>query len=187
MNEIITEKKYPVSWLWVLQSISRYFSGLIVLVLLLVFSPFIQNMVFNLIGDLEEIYPYLIIAALISVGYLMKPILRRKRFHYSFKDNDVKVEQGIISKQEKEILYSTIVNVEIKQDLLDKIYHLYSLIIEFNDGEKSEETVLEIAYKMSNKIQRIGVYNNLLIIPGLSEQNAETLKYEITKRIRGNI
>ena len=106
---------------------------------------------------------------LIFIGFLLiqciagiiVPILQRAPFHYATEENFLTVKQGILSKQQRHIPYGVIQNLFVEQDLFDRFFGLASLTIE----NASQSNVN---------------------IPGLTEEDAETLKEIILQKMKDN-
>lgn len=77
-------------------------------------------------------------------------ILRRSNFHYLLDEKYITINQGIIKKSHIQISYNEVQNVIVEEDFFDKIFGISQLMIESS----------------GNKVN----------IPGLSKQNAETIK-----------
>ena len=76
MNEIITEKNYPVQGLWVFKSILGSLLGLIILVSYFWLSRFSES------KD-SEISFYIPLIIIFAIFHFVVTILRRATFHYS--------------------------------------------------------------------------------------------------------
>ena len=165
---IITEQNYPIEVKWISKSIL----GLLLVVL--TFSLFI---LFG-IND-GEMKLYMIIYIGLVPLTLIYAALRRITFHYSIDDKFLLFKQGILSKQQRHIPYGVIQNIYVKQDLLDRLFGLSSLVLE-NASEGGKNKVER------QQTETIGFSGNKVSIPGLAKQNAEILKNIILKKIKEN-
>lgn len=188
MNEIITEKNYPVQGLWVLKSIIRSLPGVIILILLLTFSVGTKT---NNTG--LNIYLFLYMGIGIIFG-LVLPFLRRLTFHYSIEDKFLTLRQGILSRQQRHIPYGVIQNLFVKQDLLDRIFGLASLTIEnASQGAgalaappKQKFFGMRAGAQRKQQIEMVGFSGNKVSIPGLTRVNAEILKGIVLQKMKEN-
>jgi uncharacterized membrane protein YdbT with pleckstrin-like domain len=176
MNEIITEKNYPVQRLWVFKSILGYIVYLLLLIFLIYFL-----FPYKLGGILKHrMIFYIILIIVFAIVRFMVMILTRANFHYSIEERFLTLEQGILSKQKRHIPYGVIQNIIVKQDLFDRIFGLASLIIE-NASESGG------AFELQNQqVETVGFYGNKVTIPGLTKANAEILKSIILQKMKEN-
>lgn len=174
MNEIITEKNYPVHWLWVLKPTTFSVSALIILI-----SMFLGS---NHQGGIAEIIVYIALLGFFIIINLILVSSERENFHYSIGENFLTVEQGIFSKERRYIPYGVIQNIFIEQDLFDRIFGLATVIIE-NASQGSEDLA---TLQQRKRFATIGFFGNKVIIPGLTKANAETLKGIILQKIKEN-
>ena len=189
MSEIITEKKYPVNRLWILQvmtgSLFKLSISIVILILLFKFSSFMREAMIDIYGKFEGIEGIWFIVFVVIVVNFIILLLKLLRFKYSLKDNIIEVVEGKIR---MEFSYSDITNINVKQDYLDKIFNLYALVVKYNKVDNSKDLLLGfLKHKRNYKMSRIGTYDDSFIIPGLSQESAEILKYEITNRMKDNV
>lgn len=181
MNEIITEKNYPIRNIWLIR---KFFPTLIFVpvILLTLISGGINSRGATFAGLL-----FVGGTLFIPIIPIIIDILRRSNFHYAFDNHFMVFHQGIISKQNRNVLYGRIQGVFVNQGLSDKIFGLASLTIEdFSDGGRS---VMDAGgYVDSGKSRResIGFIGNKIHIPGLKKGDAEALKEIISQKIREN-
>lgn len=198
MNEIITEKNYPIQGLWVFKSSIGPILGLIFLVLLFLPAAIRGNIRISYIIDLWPFIIAVVIIALIplSFGSIIR-MLRRATFHYSIEDNFLTLKQGILSKQERHIPYGVIQNLFVKQDLFDKIFGLASLTIEnASEGAGSlaaafgqkilRMQVMRVPAQQRQQDEMVGFFGNKVNIPGLTKSNAEILKVIVLQKMKEN-
>lgn len=193
--EIITEKNYPVQGVWLLKSIVLPSAVLIfILVVFFYFSALYKDFPRDILSKYpgSEIYFWLYFAV-IPYNFIMA-ILRRAVFHYSIEDKFLTLRQGILSKQQRHIPYGVIQNIFVKQDLFDRIFGLASLTIE-NAAQGAGTFVaqggkkifgLMVRTQRRGQIEMVGFFGNKGIIPGLTKQNAETLKEIVLRKIKEN-
>ncbi len=160
---VITEKKYPITKLWI-------FKTPIIIILMNIVALFFGYY-----------FPYLVLA--LPIMLIANPLIRAN-FHYSLGEKFFDVKQGVISKKHKNMPYGVIQNVFVKQDLFDRIFGLAHLKIENASlgGGKSK------ARKSSggSSSESVGASGNKVNIPGLRKQSAEDLKNLILQKIKEN-
>ena len=168
MNEIITEKIYPIEGIWVVKSITGSLLYLLILV------PFYLS------GSRDTEFNVYIILVILGIPiYIIYAYLRKKTFHYFLESQFLILQQGILSKQQRYIPYGVMQNVYIKQDLLDRVFGLAWLILEnASEGGKNRPE--------GRQIDTVGFSGNKVSIPGLTKQNAEILKGIILQKIKEN-
>ncbi|MDP2967235.1 MAG: PH domain-containing protein [bacterium] len=177
MNGIITEKDYPVQGLWVFKSIRGFLLTLIILVLFFLISNSYENL-FSSKNVMLNFYLVIIIASVIF--HFIVTILKRANFHYSIEEKFLTLKQGILSKQQRYIPYGVIQNLFVKQDLFDRIFGLASLTIE-NASQGAG-----IGTQQRQQVEMVGFSGNAVSIPGLTKQNAETLKEIVLQKMKEN-
>jgi uncharacterized membrane protein YdbT with pleckstrin-like domain len=175
MNEIITEKNYPVQKLWLV------FRSIITFLFILVFLVpplFFAYKRGEISKDGAIFYIILVIGA--TIFHFIVKVLERANFHYSIEEKFLTVKQGILSKRQRHIPYGVIQNLFVKQDLFDRILGFASLMIEnasqgggaLEDSQQTSET--------------IGFSGNRVSIPGLTKADAEILKGIILQKMKEN-
>lgn len=189
MNEIITEKNYPIQGLWVFKSI---LGSLFVLIF---FIPYF--FLSSLLGETtrnSEINFYVILIVGFAIFNFIVTILRRANFHYSVEEKFLTLKQGILSKQQRHIPYGVIQNIFVKQDLFDRIFGLASLTIEnasqgvdaFVVPQQQKVFGLRVRTQQRQQVETVGFTENKVIIPGLTKANAEILKGVILQKMKEN-
>lgn len=191
MNEVITEKDYPVEWLWVFKSAFRSILGLIIIV------PFFLYPLTNDIrspGTNFNLKLYLIILIGFVPFRLVINILRRATFHYSVEDKFLTLRQGILSKQQRHVPYGVIQTLFVKQDLFDRILGLASLTIE-NAAQGAGSLVtpqelrifgIRIGTMRRQQMETVGFSGNRVMVSGLTKTNAEILKGLVLQKMKEN-
>lgn len=170
-NELVTEKDYPITKLWI-------FKTPIIIIVISIVALFFGYW-----------FPYLVIALLF---FLVTNPLIRANFHYATQEKFFEVKEGVISKKQRNLPYGVIQNVFVKQDVFDRIFGLATLRIEnasqgggkgFVGGSKS--------FRLSGVYQQqqndaIGSSKNAVNIPGLKKSSAEALKNVLLQRMKEN-
>ncbi|MBU2578691.1 PH domain-containing protein [Patescibacteria group bacterium] len=194
MNEIITEKKYPIQKMWILKSAIRVIIYSIPVVAVILF--FLLIIVFsgknNAVAMFLLFFLLIFIPIVIGIGAIFSFLLRLT-FHYSVEDNFLTLNQGILSRQQRHIPYGVIQNLFIRQDLLDRIFGLASLTIE-NASQGAGAGIfnlvqtfrLSLSRGFQQNLELVGFSGNKVNIPGLTKQNAETLKEIILQKMKEN-
>lgn len=181
MNEI-TEKKYPIRKRWVIKS-SAFPFFLFIIYLGFTNYLFIINSEYDF--GLES--PVWLIL-LFTASFIWQPItftLQRLFFHYSLEDRFLTIQQGVISKQQRQLPYGVIQNLLVQQDLLDRFFGLASLRIEnAAQGGLGFESIALQRNQRGGEI--VGVASNAINIPGLNKRDAEMLKNLILQKMKEN-
>jgi len=187
MDEIITEKNYPVQGLWILKSIIGSLLSLIILLPFFWFSRFSES------KD-SEISLYIPLIIIFAISHFIVTILRRATFHYSIEGQFLTLKQGILSKQQRHIPYGVIQNLFVKQDLFDRIFGLASLTIEnasqgagtLTAPQQQKVFGLRIGNQQRQQVEMVGFSGNEVSIPGLTKANAEILKGIVLQKMKEN-
>lgn len=178
MAQIITEKNYPIQKKWIYKLMIKPISFFIILGIAI------------LAGNLYEDPMFRILIVISFIGFIsgiVMPILNRKNYHYIIEEKFLTLKQGILSKQQKHIPYGVIQNVFIKQDFLDRILGLTTLIIEnASSSVKNSVWTKEFGPKRPDPQDEIGFEDNKTVIPGLLSKDAEILKNLILQKMKEN-
>jgi uncharacterized membrane protein YdbT with pleckstrin-like domain len=185
MNETVTEKNYSVEKKWILKTIWGTLLGLVVFI-----PAFIITWItgaHNFSGYIIYISFYLIFAPI----HIVIVTLQRINFHYALEDTFIVIHQGIIAKKQRSIPYGVIQNIFVKQDVFDRIFGLASIIIENasqggGQGVQNGNKVFGITInnQKSSRADTVGFSGNMVSIPGLTKQNAETVKNIIMQKMK---
>ncbi len=159
-NNVITEKDYPITKLWIFK------------------TPIIIFLVNAVALFFGYYFPYLVLA--FPIMLIANPLIRAN-FHYSLDDKFLIVRQGVISKKQRNMPYGVIQNVFVKQDLFDRIFGLASLRIE-NASQAGGAKNIRIQEEQGS----VGASGNKVNIPGLKKQSAGELKNLILNKIKEN-
>jgi uncharacterized membrane protein YdbT with pleckstrin-like domain len=181
MQNIITENDYPVESSWILKIPVNF----LIIALSIAIS---LGLILLPIGILtkEDNLTFLVIMGILAftlmgIGFLSTIIaaLSRDNFHYSIENEFMIFHQGIISKQQKNLPYSVIQDLIVTQDIADKLLGLASITIEnasFGGGQ--------VYAKGRQAKALIGFIGNVVVIPGLTTQNAIDLRKILLSKIR---
>ena len=181
MQSVITENDYPVESTWVLKIPINFF---IITVFIVVFMGLILLPVAFLESEGGLIFLVVIgmtLVMMIGIGILtlIFASLSKNNFHYSVDKEFMIFHQGIISKQQKNLPYGVIQDVIVNQDITDRLFGLASLTIEnasFGGGQ---------VYARGRQAGAlIGFAGNVAVIPGLTIENAETLKNILLSKVK---
>ena len=186
MNEIITEKKYPIRNIWLFKQI---LVALIILPIYFIFFVFgVGNETSGVGASALFIFiPFIFIFGLVLGIPVIINLLRRSNFHYSLDEHFMVLHQGIISKQNRNVPYGRIQGVFVNQGLFDRIFGLASLTIEdFSQGGKSAMDVGGYVGSGKSRHEALGFVGNKIHIPGLKKGDAEELKAIILQKVKEN-
>lgn len=125
-------------------------------------------------------YIYMIYYIVFFIFTFIFIYLRRKYFHYTLEANFLSTKEGVINRKQRNIPYAVIQHIFVKRDLLDRVFNLASLSIE-NASEGGRGAVVP-----NRKHETIGSSSNNINIPGLTVENAETLKTLILEKMKEN-
>lgn len=167
-GNVITEKMYSISTLWI-------FKTPIIIVVVSIVALF-----FNVW------FPYLVI--LLPIYLIANPLIKAN-FHYYIEEKVLKVEQGVISKKDFRLPYGVIQTVTVKQDIFDRIFGLSTLcIMNAVAGNDPRAMAQEMALTkiQQNPVTFLGASKNGVNFVGLKKSDAETLKGIILKKMEEN-
>lgn len=168
--EIVNEKNYPITKLWIFKA------PIIIIVISIVALLF------------GYYFPYLVIALPI---YLIANPLIRANFHYSTDEKYFIVRQGVFSKKQRNLPYGVIQNVLVKQDWFDRVFGLASFSVEnASQGGGKGFFGRSKSFRMGGAYQQqgetVGSSGNKVNIPGLRKKDAEALKLILLQRMKEN-
>ena len=175
MSKAISEKDYPVQKLWILKMLLISILGSAVLGFFLLSEKNDGMALPSFIATFIIIFP-------VFFG-LISGILRRANFHYSLENKFLTIKQGVISKHQKHTPYGVIQNIIVKQDLFDRLLRLTSLIIENASHGGGYQ---QVKNRQKHQVETIGFHGNRITVPGLTKQDAESLKKIILQKMKEN-
>ncbi len=169
-SEIVTEKNYPITKLWIFKA------PIIIIVISIVALLF------------GYYFPYLLIALPI---YLIANPLIRANFHYATDEKYFVVRQGVFSKKQRNLPYGVIQNVLVKQDWFDRVFGLASFSVENasqggGKGFFGRNKSLRIGGTYQQQGEAVGSSGNKVNIPGLRKKDAEVLKLVLLQKMKEN-
>lgn len=188
----ISEKNLPVSFLWVIKRTLPslwYILYALFFYFLLILIPYqkpeeIGNPQLAYIGLTTLILAFLL---LIPFTFIMN-LLNKHHFHFSFDNQFITIQQGILSKYNRQIHYGVIQNIVLKQEFSDRLFKLATIVIQ-NAAEIGGTYDIKTFWHMvwnSRKNASIGFSSNEIIIPGLSIEHARYLQSYLLERIKNN-
>lgn len=184
MDEIITEKNYPIRNIWLFKQI------LVALIILPIYFIFIFSTSGGALfasGALIIFLPFILIFGLALGIPVFINVLRRSNFHYSLEQHFMVLHQGIISKQNRNVPYGRIQGVFVNQGLFDRIFGLASLTIEdFSDGGRSAMDASGYVGSGKSRHEALGFVGSKIHIPGLKKADAEAMKEIILQKVKEN-
>ena len=180
MDQITTEKIYPIQSSWILKSIVGTLLALIILIPLYILIVFMKEINNKFAGI------YIPLAILFGLVQFIMVVLRVLAFHYSLEEKFIKIKQGVFSRQERNIPYGVIQNIYINRDLFDRAFNLATVV--FENASMGGGVLISASSSSDDKkhIDKIGSHGNSVSIPGLRISNAEALKEQILQKIREN-
>lgn len=175
MTSPLTKNDFPIQNIWIFKS---FFSIVLYFLVFLFITRSIFEVVFYLI--------FFIIASAFSSAFMY---IRVNAFNFEFKENMVTLRQGILSKQQRDMQYSTIQNIIIKRDLFSRLLGLASFTFENAAGGGGYSNLMKASKNNSYSVYNrdfIGFSGNLVCIPGLQTLDAEKLKVFLMERMTAN-
>ena len=191
-EKIVTENEYPISNRWLIKNCKTLWGSPFILVFFLagIISPAILVGSGNEAPDIMALTIFAVAMfgfyIFVSVFEYLFNYLRRRFFHYSVSEDNMQIQSGIISRQERHMPYSRLQNVLIKQDLLDRLFGLKQVIVEnaAGAGDMNLGTgTIGATWGVNNRMDSLGNSGNALTIPGLTKEDAEKLKQIILDKM----
>lgn len=193
MNEPITEKQYPIRFLWSIKPMAWGFVGFFIYGLFTSVSTEVINKYNPTVTSIENNaihFPWFVLTIFYAFlgAFLASPIsifhfFSQKFFHYSFEENHLVLSQGIITRQERYIPYNVIQNILTKQGFFDKIFKLKTLVIE---NASQGAGVKSIKTNQQSNESIVGFHENKVFISGLKNSEAEIIKELVLRKIKEN-
>jgi uncharacterized membrane protein YdbT with pleckstrin-like domain len=184
MNQVITERNYPIQNIWLFKQL---FAALIILPIFFIVIFGTSNGAAFSSGTLIIFFPFIFVFVLVLGIPVFINLLRRSNFHYSLDEKFIVLHQGIISKQNRNVPYGVIQGVFLHQELFDRIFGLASLTIEdFSQGGKSAMDIDGYIGSGKSRREALGFVGNKIHIPGLKKEDAEELKAIILQKVKEN-
>jgi uncharacterized membrane protein YdbT with pleckstrin-like domain len=175
----ITDAQYPIRGLWLVKQaiLGNVISYYVV--------PMVLIPIFFVMVLTKLTLPVLLFILTISFIVLWNiPVfiiyMQKRAFHYVLEEKRLTIQQGWLSKQQRTIPYSTIQSLYIHQDFVDRLLGLATVTIENASGSQVGGTAQGALWFW------IGSMGNKVIIPGLSEADAEVLKGYLLRHIKEN-
>ena len=165
-GQIVTEKMYGISTMWI-------FKWPIVIISV--------SLVAIILGFW---FPQLVI--LLPIYLIANPLIR-SHFHYSINEDNLSVAQGVFSRQQRTLLYSNIQNVIVKRDIFDRIFGLGTLYIENavkgQPAARAKNSFWGFRSYASQSYNSLGSSGNAVNFTGMKAADAEILKSIILKKM----
>ncbi|MFH0755357.1 MAG: PH domain-containing protein [bacterium] len=179
MNEIITEKKYPIQIIWIIKDSLTVFFILFCYSLFWIGDDIIRKKNFSL-DSYFSIFPFLFLVFLLFSIPSIFYIFRCSNFHYSLEKKFMVFYQGVISKQNLTVPYGRIQEVFLRQILFDKFFNLTSLTIShLSQGG-------DMLIMRDRHYAPIGFIGDKINIHGLKKEDAKALKKLILQKMKEN-
>lgn len=203
MSQEITEKDYPIEKSWIFKSLNPFniVISFITMVGLFIYWILSFNKTDLVLSDVmgqfsKEGVTILILAvafvAVISlINNFIVPFIRAylwyTNFHYFFKERELVVTQGILSKVERLIPYETLQDVSLSQDFWDRLFGTATLRIQ-NVGSMgmAANPLQNILNRRSTTMVSLGSFGGAVIFGSLKKENAEKLKEIVLQKIKEN-
>ncbi|MDR2871481.1 MAG: PH domain-containing protein [Xanthomonadaceae bacterium] len=99
--------------------------------------PLIVVLLFDISGDPNERWNYIIVVAFMAV-LITQSILRYFTFRYRIGDDGLTIRSGLLHRTRREIPFARIHNVNIRQSLLHRLFKVAEVQLESAGGQKAE-------------------------------------------------
>jgi uncharacterized membrane protein YdbT with pleckstrin-like domain len=186
MPEIITEKTYPIQLLWAAQNL------VILIVFVLVFIGVISGLSSILEGKdviISFFYPMWFI--FFGIVTYIPVYLTIKNFHFSLDKEFITINQGVLSKKQRQLPYGVIQDIVVGQSFVERLFGIANLTFE-NASQTGSGPAKVFGMTIGNNrrrslYQEIGIQKDGKInIPGLKKTDAEALKNALLAKIKEN-
>ncbi len=176
----ISEKTYTVQSIWILKQILRALGARrsflvrmnITFVIFVVFIILDWPMTAHWLN--LAISLYLLLLVLYAAWYYAV----RANFHFSLDPDFLYVKEGVLNVKEGHVPYATLQNVHVNQDLSDRLCGIFTVFAE-NVSQDKQSALRDDP----DRFAAIGVYKNVVAIPGMTKQAAEVIKQELIQRM----
>lgn len=186
MQNNLTEKDFPIEPIWVTKVIVLSIGFAIFLVTAITFYMTAENIPPALLTFQNHFYVWTVaIIIFLNLINVISLILQKVNFHFQIGDENLIVNQGVISKRETHFRYGTIQNVFISQGILDRMLGICTLIVEnaaMGAGGLSTGYQREFRRRYS-PVFGPGISGNRLTVTGISAASAEKLKSVLLKKV----
>lgn len=172
MEELITEKDYPIQKIWIFKWVISVLMLCTVIAIMSYWTIYVNTdsqFVMDILTQNERTI-YLFVYAIALPLSIIIAVLRRANFHYSLEPHLLILRQGVIVKQTRHMHYGVIQNILVKQDLFDRIFGLASLVIQNASSGSGLNT------NKQPVTDTVGFYANTVAIPALKQSDAYILK-----------
>ena len=163
-SEEISSDKYPLSGKWfVLAMVGRVLSSVI-------FLAFVGFIFFEKTkADINPANNYILLGygalfVVMTIWNIISLFLWRKNYKFNFTDHNIYYREGVIGISEKNMPYSSIQDVTVRQGVLDRVFGLGKVVIE-NAAQQSI---------MAGRGQQIPVFTGVMIV-GVSIEDANKI------------
>jgi uncharacterized membrane protein YdbT with pleckstrin-like domain len=179
--QIVTENDYPVESSWILKIPVNFLIVTFFIAVFLGLKLLSISILSNEGGVVFLVVMGILVATMVGIGFLSTIVaaLSRDNFHYSVEKEFMVFHQGIISKQQKNLPYGVIQDLIVTQDIADRLFGLASITIEnasFGGGQ---------VYARGRQAGAlIGFIGNIVVIPGLTIQNAIALRKILLSKMK---
>ena len=176
MNTPLTEQVYPIQNRWILKQ-TIILSGSLTIFLFWAFFEINSEELKNG-GGIILILACLILVFFIIIIYTLSLL----QFHYTIDDNFLIVRHGILEKRQRNTPFGTIQNIIAGQDIFDKLLGISTLTIENATSAGGVKIQTKKGAGIAGSLLAPGSYRNMIVIPGLKKNDAETLKQIILQK-----
>lgn len=182
MEPEVNEKRYPIETVSVIKSAVTPILPIVVMSLVMALGIFLDAHSF-------EVTLYFVLAVLFLPFNIIYFFVWRNSFTYALNEQFMTLGQGILSRQQRNIPYGVLQNILIKQDLMDRLLGLGTLVVEnaAQNGAAPDSAVTIFGMRVQpngKEVEVAGFSGNRVMIPGLKLENAQTFRDAILKKMK---
>jgi membrane protein YdbS with pleckstrin-like domain len=190
----MTEKDFPVSTWWILiapvgagksRHTPLFFMLLFILAIIFVFF-IIFSSAQNINFSGESLIFYIGIPLLffvLALPAMITNLLRRNNFHFSLDDTAIDAQNGIVNKQQLQLPYAAIQDVQISRKISERLFGLATVMAKNTVASTTGQRVMSDLTEGFGSKPSIGISDGQIIFPGLKKTDAENLKAAILAKM----
>ena len=180
--KIVSEKTYPIQTVWLVKNFVYIVLGTAVFLTFFYFADKSEH------KDGAGFNVMIVFIIVFQIATFIALLLKKINFRYEFREKNIILKQGVISKSERQVFYGRIQNISISQDFVDKFIGIASLIIETASDSGGAKLAAEAKKNRGRGFDwfKLGFYSNCILIPGLLYENALDFKEFIMEQMKAN-
>jgi membrane protein YdbS with pleckstrin-like domain len=190
----MTEKDFPVSPWWIViapvgsgrgRHTPLFFIFLFVLAIaLILFVFFSSTQGVNSTGESPMFYISIPLLFLVfALPAIIINSLRRNNFHFSLDDTAIDAQNGIVNKQQLQLPYAAIQDVQISRKISERLFGLATVMVKNTVASTTGQRVMSDLAEGFGSKPSIGISDGQIIFSGLKKTDAENLKAAILAKM----